>query len=175
MRENHVTAAVTKEPEMTHDPNAGNAVAVAEVTYTINYDGKPMANTPVHEDVSNKLTKNGKPEPFDSITGDASTDSKGKIQDKTAIGDHEDGFGGSVRAEQELSTNVYEKKTTQTLTINSPEGYGCKIKETRTMTNADKNGKPSGQYHVKVRKQPQKGTLPPPKPNPPKPKTKDQH
>jgi RHS repeat-associated protein len=133
-----VTAEKTKEPEVTSSRNGRTSTATVEgeVQYTIKNDGKPMADTQVHEDVSNKSFQDGKAVSVTPTTQDASTNKQGVIGDQSniSISTSAPSLPGTNAAEQILTTGDFSKQTTQTLTIGST---GCQVTETRTLSIKD--------------------------------------
>lgn len=165
-----VTAEKTKEPGVisSSDGSKSTAILEGEVTYTFKYGGKPMANAPIHEEVSNKDFRNGKQEPaLKPTTRDDSTDKNGQIGDVTTIerSTSVPSLPGTNMAEQILTSGDYVKQTTQTLTTTSKEGYSCSVTETRTLS--IKDGDPSLTLHSP---ETQSATrTPPPPAKPPSP------
>lgn len=164
-----VSAKVSKEPEVTSSKNGrtSTATVAAEVQYTITQNGKPMADTPIHEEVSNKVSRNGVPEQSKTVTRDDSTNKQGVIGDITSytISTDAPSLPGTNLAEQILTTSTISKETTQTLTIGST---GCQVTEVRTLSNK------SGDYKLTLQSpETQKATPvptpPPPVPTPPPP------
>jgi RHS repeat-associated protein len=151
-----VTAAVSKQPEaLKSETKNGRSTATAEgqVRYTIKYGGKPMKDTPVHEDVTNKDSRDGQPMQRgkgETVTRDNSTNNQGVIADQTTFSITVPALGaaGTNMAESIMSTSVFEKDTTQVLTFNSPSGSACSVTETRKMTNTDEDGQASADYKI---------------------------
>src|SRR6185312_7474123 len=125
-----ITTAATGKTDM--------AITGGNLTYTFNYNGKPLSNTLVHEDVKNSETVNGQKVSGTTKTSDYPTDKNGQVGDGSAIEfdkDHPKGTKGNVASDL-MTQNVVKKDTTQTLTFNAPDGTPCKVTEKRTMTNA---------------------------------------
>lgn len=158
-----VSAKVSKEPEVTSSKNGRTSTATveAEVQYTIKQNGKPMADTPIHEEVSNKVTRNGTPEKSVTDTHDDSTNKQGVIGDMTShtISTNAPSLPGTNLAEQILTTSVVSKETTQTLTIGST---GCQVTEVRTLSNKD------GDFTLTLQSPKTQKATPAPTPPPPK-------
>jgi RHS repeat-associated protein len=134
-----VTAAVTKEPEVTssRDGRTSTATVEGEVQYTVKNGTKVMANTPIKEEVSNKSFQDGKPvAPVPPETRNDSTNNQGVIGDQStiSISTSVPSLPGTNAAEQILTTGDFSKQTTQTLTIG---GTGCQVTETRTLSIKD--------------------------------------
>ena len=151
-----VGVEVSKQPGALKSETTGGrstATAEGEVRYTIKYDGKAMKDTPVHEDITNKEFRDGRPMQGgknETVTKDNSTNNQGVIADQTSFSITAPALGppGTNFAAKTMSDSVFEKDTTQTLTITSPSGSVCTCTEKRTMTNADADGEPSAQYHI---------------------------
>ena len=172
-----VSVELTKEAEIGSSKSGpiSTATVEGEVQYTFKYDGKPMTDTPVHEDVSNKTTIDGMPRPSMTTTQDDKTNEKGVIADHSSmtVSTPAPSAPGTNAAEQVLKSNVYTKETTQTLTTTSPVGSSCSVAEKRTLSNA------SGEYKLTPQSPPtQNATLapapttpqnPPPPPKPQNP------
>jgi hypothetical protein len=79
-----VTAEVTKEPDVTSSKEGRTSTATleGEVTYTFKYNGKPMADAQIHEDVSNKSFQDGKQVSVVPTTQDAPTHKDGTVVDQ---------------------------------------------------------------------------------------------
>jgi len=137
-----VTAEVHQQPTVRVDPPSGGkqtATAEGEVRYQVKYDGKPMADTPIHEDVANKTSKDGQSMgPVQTETRDAKTNAQGVVADQTSISITVPAMPGLAKST--LSTSVFTKETNQVLTMTSPAGAACSVTEKRTMTNADSSG-----------------------------------
>jgi RHS repeat-associated protein len=132
-----VTVEKTKEPEVTssRDGRTSTATVEGEVQYTIKNDGKPVAETQIHEDVSNKNTRDGRPDQSTTIPNDEKTNDQGVIKDQSTISvtTSAPSLLGTNAAEKTLSSSVFSKETTQTLMIGST---GCQVTEKRTLSNA---------------------------------------
>jgi len=158
-----VAAEVTKQPELesSRSGRTSTATAEGEVQYAVKYSGKPMADTPIHEDVSNRSTRDGRPDPSTTTTRDDKTNKQGLITDQSSISVKTEApsLPGTNAAEQTMTTSVFSKETTQTLTMTSPSGCSCSVTEKRTLSNA------SGDYKLTLQSpQTQKATVvPPPK------------
>ncbi len=127
------------------------AIAGGNLTYTFTRDNKPLSDTMVHEDVKNSVTVNGETVNSTTKTSDYQTDKAGQIGDGSAIEfdvPHPPGTKGN-KASDLLTQNVVKKDTNQTLTFNAPDGTTCNVTETRTLTNANANGKASSRYTLK--------------------------
>jgi RHS repeat-associated protein len=160
-----VTATVAKPAELTVAPPSGGkqtATVEGQVNYKMTYAGKPLANTPVHEEVTNKRSRDGKPEPTNTETRDAKTNDAGVIGDQTSMSITVPAMKGL--AESIMTTSVNTKDTTQVLTMASPSGSTCQVTEKRTMTNADASGDASSQYTIKLQT-PKQTATPAPDPN----------
>ena len=148
-----VKVAVTQQPTGIATFKSGKtdiATVTGDLTYTLNYNNKPLTNTVVHEDVKNSTTVDGQKVNAPARTHDDTTNNAGEVGDSSSIGheaDHPAGTGGNA-ASDALTQTVVTKNTTQTLTFNAPDGTKCKVTEKRTMTNADKNGKPTSNYKI---------------------------
>jgi RHS repeat-associated protein len=162
-----VTAAVTKEPEVTssRDGRTSTATVEGEVQYTVKNGTKPMADTPIHEEVSNKNFQDGKPVAgVPTETRDDSTNKQGVIGDQStiSISTNAPSFPGQNAAEQTLTTGDFSKQTTQTLTIG---GTGCQVTETRTLSIKD------GDATLKLTSPQTQRATPTPPPPPKQPQT----
>jgi RHS repeat-associated protein len=162
-----VTAEVTKEPEVTssREGRTSTATVQGEVQYTVKNDGKPMADTPIHEEVSNKNFQDGKPVAgVPTETRDDSTNKQGVIGDQStiSISTNAPSFPGQNAAEQTLTTGDFSKQTTQTLTIG---GTGCQVTETRTLSIKD------GDATLKLTSPQTQRATPTPPPPPKQPQT----
>ncbi len=150
-----VTPEVYKQPELKTEVKGGTASATAEgeVRYTIKYDGKPMKDTPVHEDVTSKESRDGRPMhggKTETITRDDSTNKQGVIADQTSFSISIPGLSSTNLVESFMTNSVFEKNTTQTIAITSPSGCACSVTEKRTMTNADEKGEASSTFKIKL-------------------------
>jgi Tfp pilus assembly protein PilW len=149
-----VTAEKVGEPTMTpraSGPGTNSAEVAGQIRYTLNYDGKPLTNTQVHERITARTTRNGSRVPATLKTGTANTKKTGQVLDKVSIG-----ASGPAQpplnnsAAHELTTNVFTEKQTQVMTFQSPSGETCTVTEQRTLTNADANGHASENYTLNL-------------------------
>ena len=135
-----VTAEKSKEPdiESSREGMTSTTTVEGEVQYTVKNGGKPMADTPIHEDVSNKSTRDGHREPSTTETRDDKTNKQGVITDESTISvkTSAPSAPGTNAAEQSLTTGDFSKQTTQKLTIGST---GCQVTEQRTLSIKDGN------------------------------------
>lgn len=145
-----VTAEVTKEPTIKTDPPQGGkqtTTVEGQVQYTLKNGDKPMAGTPVHEDVSNKVSINGTPRSATTQTADNKTNPQGVIGDQVS---HSLTLAPGP-ANTIMTTQVNKKDTTQVLTIDSPSGGKCTCTIQRTLTNNDGSGGASSEYQIILR------------------------
>ena len=102
------------------------------VTFQVTQGGKPLANAPVSESVTNKRTVNGKPAPAQPQTPSQPTDSKGQLYD--AIGDTQNTHGADSLTRAATSfydNNTVSSVTDRTITV---QGQGCSASFTSTAT-----------------------------------------
>ena len=138
-----VSAEIAKPAELSSSKSADGKTSTAtvdsEVQYTIKYGGKPMADVPVHEDVSNKSLRDGNADASTTATRDDKTNKQGAITDESTISVtvKAPSLPGTNAAEQTMSASVFSKDTTQTLTVTSPQGASCSVTEQRTLSNSD--------------------------------------
>lgn len=153
-----VTTEVSEEAHMTgwkiESPDHGSsdhALVEGNINYTFQYDGKPLTNTMVHEDVKDTMTVNGSPVSANLKTGDAPTDQNGKVSDKTNIeASVPSKSGDSNAAVNHMTTSAVTKNVTQVLTVKSPTGCTCSVTEKRALTNVTNNGHASSTYRVQL-------------------------
>jgi len=168
-----VTATTSGNAPLTTSNGGRTATVEGTVQYKFTYDGKPLTNTQIHEDISNKSSRDGVPEKAtlttsDGPTGPANGNAPGTIPDTSSISITLP-FGG---AEGTMETSVFSKDTTQTLTFQTPTGSSCSVTETRTLTNADSRGGPTDDYKIKLTSPAtQQATPAKPPPNPKTPTT----
>ncbi|MBI2682252.1 MAG: RHS repeat-associated core domain-containing protein [Acidobacteriales bacterium] len=123
-----VTAEVYTKPTIKVSPPSGGkqtATAEGEVRYTLKYGDKPLANTAVHEEVSNESLVDGQGVPAKTTMQDANTNEQGVIGDNTAISNTTPALPGL--AESTLTNKVQTKNTTQVMTVESPSGCTCVV------------------------------------------------
>src|SRR5258708_20760589 len=143
-----VTPEVYKQPELKTEVKGGTASATAEgeVRYTIKYDGKPMKDTPVHQDVTSKESRDGRPMhggKTETITRDDSTNKQGVIADQTSFSISIPGLSSTNLVERFMTNSVFEKNTTQTIAITSPSGSAYTLTQNPTITTPPQKPQPN--------------------------------
>jgi len=168
-----VTATTSGDAPITSSNGGRTATAEGTVQYKFTYKEKPLENAPIHEDISNKSSRDGVAEKAnlttsDSATGPANGFPPGTVSDTSNISITIP-FGG---AESTMETSVFSKETTQTLSFQTPTGSSCSVTETRTLSNADSKGQPTDTYKIKLTSPTTQQATPKPPPPPPKTPTK---
>jgi RHS repeat-associated protein len=146
-----VTATTSGKAPLTTSNGGRTATVEGTVQYKFTYNGKPLTNTQIHEDISNKSSRDGVPEKAklttsDGPTGPANNNPPGTIPDTSSISITTP-FGGAGAT---METSVFSKDTTQTLSFQTPTGSACSVTETRTLSNADSKGQPTDTYNIKL-------------------------
>ena len=167
-----VTATTSGNAPLTSSNGGKTATAEGTVQYKFTYNGKPLTNTTIHEDISNKSSRDGVPDKAKLTTGDGPTgpangNAPGTIPDTSSISISTP-FGG---AEGMMTDSVFSKDTTQTLSFQTPTGSSCSVTCTRTLSNADSKGQPTDQYKIKLTSPATQQATPVKPPPPPKPPT----
>jgi len=164
-----VTATTSGDAPLESSNGGRTATAEGTVQYSFTYNKGPLANTQIHEDISNKSTRDGVPEKAKLTTSDDATGPKngnppGVVTDTSSISISTP-FGG---AEGTMENSVSSKDTTQTLSFQTPTGSSCSVTETRTLTNADSKGNPTDTYKIKLTSPATQQATPVKPPPPPK-------
>lgn len=143
-----VEAKVSDQPVVKAGSKSGNddtTSVVGHVEYTFTYKDKPLAGVDLHEEVELKASIDGKPQTPENIKQDAPTNAEGKVSDVVggvwAAPNPND--KPSNQASLMVESFVVTNDQTQTITFNSPKGSICEVTETRTLTNAGPDGRPS--------------------------------
>lgn len=129
----------------------------ANVQYTITENGKAVPNTDVHESNTNKVTLNGEPRQPKLDQQDATTNSKGQVNDTYGLVTPSDKplTKADVNGIAEtLSSNSVTQSGTQTLTFTTPTGQNCSCTVDRTLINENKDGKNNGANYQFTTSQP---------------------
>ena len=118
-----VTATTSGDAPLESSNGGRTATAEGTVQYSFTYNKGPLANTQIHEDISNKSTRDGVPEKAKLTTSDDATGPKngnppGVVTDTSSISISTP-FGG---AEGTMENSVSSKDTTQTLSFQTPTG-----------------------------------------------------
>jgi RHS repeat-associated protein len=146
-----VTATTSGDAPLTSSNGGRTATAEGTVQYKFTYGGKPLTDTHIHEEISNKSSRDGEPEkakltPGDDDTGPKNGNPPGGVTDTSNISITTP-FGG---AEATMETSVFSKETTQTLSFKTPTGSSCSVTESRTLSNADSKGQSTDTYKIKL-------------------------
>jgi RHS repeat-associated protein len=116
-----------------------------QLTITLSQNGKPMANVPVQEKITAKVTKNGSEKKWNPVIEPKPipTNAAGQVKDDVGLQlptaqPASKALSDAIKTDQE--TNSFTFQSTQTLTFPGSNGKTCSCTYQRTLTNVDSSG-----------------------------------